>query len=194
MQRSKPPWIAPSTAEGPCMLKGAELRAILALPFNVLVTIPALLLWWSGDAAWPAVGLLQGGLAFACFGIGLTLMITTIRLFSSEGHGTLAPWDPTEALVIRGPYRFVRNPMISGVLFNLFGEALIMGSWALGLWFAGFFLGNAIYLPLFEEKGLAERFGSAYERYQRAVPRWLPRIRPYDHASDPNDPARPPRA
>ncbi|MCP5058411.1 MAG: isoprenylcysteine carboxylmethyltransferase family protein [bacterium] len=175
------------------MMKGAELRAILALPFNVLVTIPALLLWWRGDASWPAVGLLQGMLAVACFGIGLTLMITTIRLFGSEGHGTLAPWDPTETLVVRGPYRFVRNPMISGVLFNLVGEALITGSWALGIWFAAFFLGNAIYIPLFEEKGLVERFGPAYERYRRAVPRWLPRITPYEPASEPNDPARPPR-
>lgn len=176
------------------MLNAAELRAILALPFNVLVTIPALLLWWRGDATWPAVGLLQAGLAFACFGIGLTLMISTIRLFSREGHGTLAPWAPTDTLVVRGPYRYVRNPMISGVLFNLLGEALIMDSWALGLWFAGFFLANTIYLPLFEEKGLVERFGPAYERYRRAVPRWLPRIRPYDPAPEPNDPARPPRA
>ncbi|MBW2241993.1 MAG: isoprenylcysteine carboxylmethyltransferase family protein [Deltaproteobacteria bacterium] len=175
------------------MMKGAELRAILALPFNVLVTIPALLLWWSGDAAWPAVGLVQSCVAIACFGIGLTLMTTTIRLFSREGHGTLAPWAPTETLVIRGPYRFVRNPMISGVLFNLLGEALMMGSWTLGIWFVGFSLGNAIYLPLFEEEGLAERFGPAYERYRQAVPRWLPRIRPYDPTLEPSDRARPPR-
>lgn len=176
------------------MLNAAELRAILVLPFNVLVTIPALLLWWQADATWSEIGIFQGCLAVVCFGIGLTLMTTTIRLFSSEGHGTLAPWDPTEALVIRGPYRFVRNPMISGVLFNLLGEALITGSWGLGTWFATFFLGNAIYLPLLEEKGLVERFGPAYERYRRAVPRWVPRLRPYDPAPQPNDPTRPPPA
>ncbi|MCP3983102.1 MAG: isoprenylcysteine carboxylmethyltransferase family protein [bacterium] len=176
------------------MMKGPELRAILVLPFNVLVTVPAVLMWWSHDTSWPEVGMLRGGLAAGCFGIGLTLMVTTIRLFSREGHGTLAPWAPTQKLVIRGPYRFVRNPMISGVLFNLLGEALLLGSWILAAWFACFFLGNAIYLPLSEEAGLAKRFGAAYEHYRRAVPRWLPRITPYDPAAGTSDPAHPPHA
>ena len=69
--------------------------------------------------------------------------------------------------------------MISGVLFNLLGEALLFGSPAIGLWFALFFLGNAIYIPLSEEPGLERRFGDAYRSYKAAVPRWIPRLTPW---------------
>ena len=41
-----------------------------------------------------------------------------------------------------------------------------------------FFLGNAVYFPLVEEKGLEERFGQAYREYKSNVPRWLPRRQP----------------
>lgn len=57
--------------------------------------------------------------------IGLALFGSSLRRFASEGKGTLAPWDPPSVLVLNGPYRYVRNPMISGVLFVLFGEALL---------------------------------------------------------------------
>jgi protein-S-isoprenylcysteine O-methyltransferase Ste14 len=76
---------------------------------------------------------------------------------------------------VLGVYRHVRNPMISGVLLNLLGEALLFGSRPIALWFAIFFAANAIYLPLVEEPGLEARFGDDYRRYRAAVPRWVPR-------------------
>jgi protein-S-isoprenylcysteine O-methyltransferase Ste14 len=69
--------------------------------------------------------------------------------------------------------------MISGVLFNLAGEALALGSSAIGVWFGIFFLANAVYIPLSEEPGLEERFGDAYRAYRAHVPRWVPRLRPW---------------
>jgi protein-S-isoprenylcysteine O-methyltransferase Ste14 len=98
-------------------------------------------------------------------------------LFARVGEGTLAPWDPTRKLVVRGPYRHVRNPMITGVLAILLGEAALFGSWPLLVWAFGFFALNAIYMPLVEEPGLVRRFGDDYVRYRRNVPRWLPRLR-----------------
>jgi protein-S-isoprenylcysteine O-methyltransferase Ste14 len=154
-----------------------HIRAIGLLPATVTVVVPAFLLWRSGVelAAWP-LALLGVTLVAA----GLALVGWTVALFARIGRGTLAPWDPTSRLVVAGPYRHVRNPMISGVLATLLGEAALFGSLPLLVWFGTVFLLNAIYFPLVEEPGLRERFGEDYERYRANVPRWLPRLRPWE--------------
>ena len=95
------------------------------------------------------------------------------------GRGTLAPWDPTRRLVAEGPYRHVRNPMISGVLLMLVGEALLSRSGVLALWAGAFLLINHTYFLLSEEPGLERRFGDSYRVYRAHVPRWIPRPRPW---------------
>ena len=127
-----------------------------------------------GPVRW--MGTLVGGASLTA---GLTLVAETVRLFADVGEGTLAPWDPTQNIVVEGPYRYVRNPMISGVLFVLLGEAAIFGSGALLVWTSAFFLINAVYLPMSEEPGLEERFGERYRTYKRNVPRWIPRLSPW---------------
>jgi protein-S-isoprenylcysteine O-methyltransferase Ste14 len=105
-------------------------------------------------------------------------MVATIRLFVTVDKGTLAPWVPTQHLVVQGVYRHVRNPMISGVLFVLLGEVMITASLPLFCWFAFAGLLNAVYIPLSEEPGLVKRFGEEYQTYKRNVPRWVPRLTP----------------
>ena len=149
-----------------------HLLAIGLLPGVVTLLVPALIV--SGDeVAWWPLSLL-GAVLIA---LGVVLIAQTVALFATVGDGTLAPWDPTERLVVRGPYRRVRNPMISGVLCVLLGEALVFGSLALLAWWAFVFAINAVYFPLVEEPGLQRRFGADYEAYRAAVPRWLPRLR-----------------
>jgi protein-S-isoprenylcysteine O-methyltransferase Ste14 len=112
--------------------------------------------------------------------VGLVLFVASLRRFAGEGEGTLAPWDPPRRLVVHGPYRYVRNPMISGVAMVLFGEASVLLSRPHLLW-ALLFLGlNAVYIPLLEEPLLAARFGDDYRTYCRHVHRLLPRARPWD--------------
>jgi protein-S-isoprenylcysteine O-methyltransferase Ste14 len=147
-----------------------HLAAIVVLPGTVTVLVPALLLAGADLAPWPLAVL--GG-ALLCAGLGL--IAWTVALFAGIGRGTLAPWDPTSRLVVRGPYRHVRNPMISGVLAVLLGEAALFGSLELLAWFAVVFAVNAVYFPLVEEPGLRRRFGADYEEYAARVPRWLPR-------------------
>jgi protein-S-isoprenylcysteine O-methyltransferase Ste14 len=160
------------------------LRAIVLLPGAMTVLLPALLLYL-GEGPDVGFGLaLPLALALALIGLalivqGLALMIRTISLFATDGRGTLAPWDPTEHLVVLGPYRHVRNPMISGVLSVLLGEGLALGSAAILVAAGIFFAVNAIYIPLVEEPGLTERFGDDYRAYSRNVPRWIPRPRPW---------------
>jgi protein-S-isoprenylcysteine O-methyltransferase Ste14 len=111
--------------------------------------------------------------------VGLFLAGWTMRLFARLGQGTAAPWDPPRRLVIAGPYRYVRNPMISSVLIMLIAESLLLNSFILLVWWAIFLLGNMLYFPLREEKDLEKRFGSSYAVYKKHVPRWLPRLRPW---------------
>ncbi|HUL02791.1 MAG TPA: isoprenylcysteine carboxylmethyltransferase family protein [Gemmatimonadales bacterium] len=129
-----------------------------------------------GDSA-GALALQGGGLVVLA--LGLLLFFSSLRRFAGEGEGTLAPWDPPRRLVVRGPYRFVRNPMISGVVLILGAEAMLLESLPHAAWtfiFAGI---NLIYIPLVEEPGLRRRFGDAYREYCRHVPRLLPRLRPW---------------
>jgi protein-S-isoprenylcysteine O-methyltransferase Ste14 len=114
---------------------------------------------------------------------GLVLWAWTVALFARIGKGTLAPWDPTRRLVVDGPYRHVRNPMISGVISILLGEAALLGSWPLLAWALAFVALNATYIPLAEEPGLVRRFGDDYLRYRENVPRWLPRPSPWEPRS-----------
>jgi len=151
-------------------------RAIGVLPFTVTVVVPAALLALTDPAGigWGIAWLtLTAGAALIA--TGLALVVWTIGLFGTEGDGTLAPWDPTSRLVVRGPYRYVRNPMILGVCCIVAGEAVLFGSVAVAAWLATVAALNAAYMPLVEEPGLEQRFGEDYARYKQAVPRWLPR-------------------
>jgi len=156
-------------------------RAILALPFTVTVVIPAVITLAGGVRAlpglptWLSVGAILIGAALIA--LGVALMAWTVWLFHTTGKGTLAPFDPPKHLVVRGPYRHVRNPMITGVVSILCGEALALHSSGLLIWAAIFLMFNMIYFPLVEEPGLSKRFGSSYDEYLRNVPRWLPRTR-----------------
>ena len=112
--------------------------------------------------------------------IGLATMILTIRMFIQLGEGTLALWSPTRKLVIFGLYRYVRNPMILGVSLVLSGESILFRSYRIAVWLAVFFLTNHFYFLLSEEPGLEKRFGREYLEYKRNVPRWIPRLTPWN--------------
>jgi protein-S-isoprenylcysteine O-methyltransferase Ste14 len=164
--------------------------AICLLPGTVVVLVPVLIvratgsvsIGWGLPVALAALPVVAGAVLLAAGG---GLVVWTIALFVRVGRGTLAPWDPTSTLVVQGPYRHVRNPMISGVLFLLLGEAVLLGSWPLLAWFAAVAAVNAVYMPIVEEPGLVGRYGADYERYRDAVPRWLPRLSAWEAAQPP---------
>lgn len=153
--------------------------AILLLPTVMTIVVPRWILraFAAVDTRWPpgAVSWLPRALGAAVVIGGLALVAWCIGLFARVGKGTLAPWDPTSKLVAVGPYRFTRNPMITGVATILTGEALTVGSWRLGLWALIFVVFNHLYFLVVEEPGLERRFGESYAEYKRMVPRWIPR-------------------
>ncbi|HET8622255.1 MAG TPA: isoprenylcysteine carboxylmethyltransferase family protein [Gemmatimonadales bacterium] len=160
-----------------------HLLAIGVLPFTMAVAIPVWLARREGIVFQPGPGTIQlfaQALGASLLAIGIVLFLASVRQFATEGRGTLAPWDPPRRLVVRGPYRYVRNPMISGVVFALFGEALLLLSRPHLIWALTFLAINCLYIPLVEEPMLALRFGEDYREYCRQVPRLVPRWRPYD--------------
>jgi len=124
----------------------------------------------------------------------VVMILWTVILFFIFGRGTPAPWAPPKYFVVLGPYRFVRNPMMVGVLMGLLGEALIISSMPIAYWLAVVFAGMNVFIIFFEEPGLEKRFGDEYRLYKQNVGRWIPRtsgwIAPWepDEEQPPRDP------
>ena len=72
--------------------------------------------------------------------------------------GTPAPWEPTQKIVVRGPYRYIRNPMITGALLILSAQAMLFQSLPIALWMIVFLIFNLIYFPKVEEPRMLKRF------------------------------------
>ena len=107
--------------------------------------------------------------------IGAAGLLWCIWDFFSAGRGTLAPIDPPRRLVVRGLYRYVRNPMYVSVMTILLGEAIFFESTAI-LFEAGVFIFLAhSFVVLYEEPVLQQKFGESYEGYKQTVGRWIPR-------------------
>src|SRR5438552_3013381 len=83
-----------------------------------------------------------------------------VRHFAAVERGTLAPLDPSRALVVRGLYRHVRNPMYVSVLTILLGEALFFDSWVLLPYALGWLLIVHLAVVLYEEPNRRRQFGA----------------------------------
>jgi protein-S-isoprenylcysteine O-methyltransferase Ste14 len=162
------------------------IKAITILPGTVLAFVPAAILHFSRetrfspDLQYPTE--VTFWLAVAIMSAGAFMAVKTVTLFRKSGEGTPAPWEPPKKLVVAGPYRYARNPMISGVILILLGETVVFNSWLLFLWMIVFVVGNMLYFPFFEEKELKQRFGEPYLEYMAHVPRWVPRFRGWDRS------------
>lgn len=166
------------------MVNNKQLLLSLLLPFTVTIIIPSLILFnlekrtlinlLSYDPIFLIIGLFV-------LGLGLIIFITCVRVFYKLGKGTLMPISKiqTQNLVIHGPYKYVRNPMIIGVIIMILSEAFIFSSINLLIYTLAFFIVNLIYIPLVEEKGLEKRFGQDFLIYRKKVRGWIPRIKPF---------------
>ncbi len=140
----------------------------------VLVYVPARLLTWSGIVRPTAFGLPQ--IAGVVIGsAGAAVAAWCVYTFAVVGRGTPAPFDPPRKLVMRGPYRFVRNPMYFGAGLALLGGALVYESVQLLVYTLLFMLITHLFVLGYEEPALRRTFGDAYETYCRQTGRWWPR-------------------
>jgi len=150
---------------------------LLALPIAVVLLIPAPSWDWAAHAPGSLIATLFG---LATIALGLQLFIASVLLFARHGEGSIMPWDPTERLVVQGIYRHMRNPMHTGVFLVLLGEGFLLRSTPLLILTAAMVVLHLFSIPLSEERGLERRFGEAYREYKRNVPRWIPRLTPWE--------------
>jgi protein-S-isoprenylcysteine O-methyltransferase Ste14 len=145
----------------------------LIVPGTVAIYIPLRLVeerspvWGLG----PAVGIL--GLLLGAF-----VYSWCVWDFATFGRGTPAPIDAPKRLVVRGLYRYTRNPMYVGVLTVILGWAFIFGAANLGLYALAVGTCFHLFVILYEERHLRAEFGSEYDAYCLQVARWLPLSRP----------------
>jgi protein-S-isoprenylcysteine O-methyltransferase Ste14 len=157
----------------------------LILPVGVIIVIPLLIYLLTGSSNHYIA--LSSNMYYLILGfflviIGLYLLVICISIFYKKGKGTLMPLSKmhTQHLVIIGPYKYVRNPMIIGVILTVFGEAFIFESISTFICAIIFFILNLIYIPLIEEKGVLKRFGKEFIQYKREVNGWIPKFKAYD--------------
>lgn len=111
--------------------------------------------------------------------LGFSIYAWTASDFIRIGKGTPAPIFPTRQLVVKGLYRFVRNPMYLGVLTGLAGEVIFFQTIWLLLYMGAVWTVIHLFVIFYEEPTLQKSFGAPYTHYRRHVRRWIPRLTPY---------------
>ncbi|MCA1593967.1 MAG: isoprenylcysteine carboxylmethyltransferase family protein [Acidobacteria bacterium] len=155
------------------------MTAIKTLLFSILVpgTVTVLVPYWLLSSRSDAFRMQLS--EFRYFGLlpmlaGVLLYVWCAWDFTFTGRGTPAPFDPPKELVVKGPYRYVRNPMYVFVALTLCGEAIFFETARLLLYAALAVAFFHLFVVLYEEPTLRRKFGDSYARYCETVSRWLP--------------------
>src|SRR2546430_847623 len=130
-------------------------------PGTVAVLIPYWLISSRSDGVLPSHQPLRY-LGLPLIVIGAATLLWCIWDFFASGRGTISPIDPPKHLVVRGLYRYVRNPMYVAVVTMLLGEAVFFMSQAVLIAAAIFFLLANLFLVLYQERTLRRNFGDSY--------------------------------
>lgn len=111
--------------------------------------------------------------------IGLPVLVDSFARFALQGVGTPAPVFPTRHLVVSGLFRYVRNPMYVAVVSLILGQGLFFRNvrvleYGIAVWVA-----FHLFVLIYEEPVLRRTYGSEYEQFCANVPRWIPRLHPW---------------
>ena len=107
---------------------------------------------------------------------GTAVILWAVVALVWYGGATGAPGDPTDRLVAKGPFAWVRNPIYGADAIIIMGLAFLTGSPSMLLYDLLYAIGIDFYVRAVEEPALVRRFGESYAEYKEATPRWFPRI------------------
>jgi protein-S-isoprenylcysteine O-methyltransferase Ste14 len=116
------------------------------------------------------------GVSRVLFLCGAAIYLWCAWDFAVKGLGTPAPIYAPRVLVVKGLYRFTRNPMYVGVAAMIAGQAGYYRRASIGIYLLIVLLAFHTFVRFYEEPTLRRLFGEQYEGYCRTVPRWLPRL------------------
>jgi protein-S-isoprenylcysteine O-methyltransferase Ste14 len=145
--------------------------------FTALFVFLAMLLDGVLALRWPIPVTVSRLVSVPMMAIGIAITAWSVIHFLKV-NGTPVPFNPPPALVESGPYRYARNPMLTGVFLLLFGVGFAIGSLSLVLIFTPLYvLANLWELNEIEEPELIRRLGEDYLAYRERTPMFIPGIR-----------------
>ncbi len=111
---------------------------------------------------------------------GAGLILVNLRYDHAGLFGLRQAWSaagpaPPERLLVVGPYRYVRHPLMACLLAFLWVQPVMPASLALLSGGLTLYVGVGL---IFEERDLLHRFHSVYAAYRRRVPALVPWRRP----------------
>jgi hypothetical protein len=118
------------------------------------------------------------------------VLLESFGRFALQGVGTPAPVFPTQHLVVKGFYCYVRNPMYLAVVSLILSQALLLGDIDILVYATLAWLVMHLFVRTYEEPTLRKSFGAEYEIFCAHVPRWIPRLTPW-HGDTPISVGRP---
>jgi protein-S-isoprenylcysteine O-methyltransferase Ste14 len=165
-------------------LLGTAMFLLLA-PGTVAGYIPWLIDRWHVHASFFGFTALRimGVLLMA---VGAVILIEAFLRFALQGMGTPAPIFPTRHLVVRGSYRYVRNPMYVAVVSLILGQGFFFGDIRVLIYGLCAWLVSHLFVLIYEEPTLRRSFPGDYEGFTTHVPRWIPRLTPWHGPTDEN--------
>lgn len=157
--------------------KGESDRAQTAFEPPLLVLASLVLSFWLSRLLplplWPAAWARFGEVAGVVLILDALVLMIWAGVSMVRGGASLPVGRPTSRLVIRGPYRWSRNPIYTGMVTLLVGIGFSRSDW----WFLVLALATALLLRwgviLREEAYLEQKFGDEYREYASRVRRWL---------------------
>jgi protein-S-isoprenylcysteine O-methyltransferase Ste14 len=150
---------------------------LFVAPGTVAGLVPWIITRWRLSAATEAAFLRPLGLTLIA--LGALALVEAFARFALEGLGTPAPIYPTDRLIVRGTYRFVRNPMYLAVEALILGQAALFNAFDLIIYAAMIAVAFHLFVVLVEEPTLRRNFPGDYRRYSANVHRWVPRLTPW---------------